>query len=155
LKQACVHFRYPDNGGVSDAAKFLADRLRTATFPSAPVSAPVAAPVGTPAPSPLTISNSTTYTEGDLVYARVDYNDPDKIAIGFGFESDWGEETHPFTDPSYGRVSPGRVDYPFNLGCAHAAHSEIDIQMWIYGDDDIGSAPADIHLACGGFSRPG
>jgi len=57
--------------------------------------------------------------------------------------------------PVDGRVSPGRVDYPFNLSCGNPDQYESDIRMLIWGDDDIATAPVTIHLACGDISRPG
>lgn len=103
-------------------------------------------------PATLAISSTGTYREGGLVYARLNFTDPDGQALGFGFEgaagAGWGRETHPFSDPSYGRISPGRVDYPFNLDCGSPGQYESDIRMWIYGDHDLTTAPVTIHLAC-------
>jgi hypothetical protein len=105
----------------------------------------------TSAASALAISGTGTYREGGLVYARVNFTDPDGRASGFGFEgvggAGWGRENHPFSDPSFGRISPGQVDYPFNLACDSPEQYESDIRMWIYGDD-ITTEPVTIHLAC-------
>ena len=52
-----------------------------------------------------------TFREGQLVFFRVFYTDPNNDAEGFGFRGangfPWAEETHPFSSPSYGRVYPG------------------------------------------------
>ena len=62
---------------------------------------------------------------------RLFFSDPSHTATGFGFRgangAGWAEESHPFSDPSYGRVSPGQVDYPFNLGCGTDREYESDI----------------------------
>src|SRR5436190_986335 len=62
-----------------------------------------------------------TFREGVLVFFRLSFTDPSNTAVGFGFKgvngSGWAEENHPFTSPSYGRVFPGRVEYPFNHLC--------------------------------------
>ncbi len=50
-----------------------------------------------------------TFREGDLVFFNLFFVDPNKDAEGFGFRgangTGWDEETHPFSDSSYGRVS--------------------------------------------------
>ncbi len=140
----CHHFFYTKNGDVDAAVNFIFDRMKAAAAPAS---------------STFAITSTGTYREGELVYARVNYVDPNEIARGFAFDgidnNGWGPESHPFTDPSYGRVSPGRVDYPFNLSCGNPDQYESDIRMLIWGDDDIATAPVTIHLACGDISRPG
>lgn len=138
----CRHFGYISNGYVGAADNFLADSVEATS----------------PTTSTLAISSTGTYREGELVYARLNFTDPNEQALGFGFEgigdNSWGRESHPFSEPSYGLVSPGRVDYPFNLNCGHPNQYESDIRMWIYGDDDI-TQPVTIHLACRNTSHPG
>jgi hypothetical protein len=63
-----------------------------------------------------------TFVEGDFVYIRLYYTGS---PTGFGFVgvngSGWGKEEIPFfsqTTPYWTRVSPGRVDYPFNHACS-------------------------------------
>jgi hypothetical protein len=109
----CGHLDYGENGYLGAGAQFLLDRVLT----------------GPPAASgPPRIEATETYREGELVYARVRYSGD---AAGFGFRgangSGWAEESHPFSDPSYGRVSPGQVDYPFNLACGTDGEYESDI----------------------------
>jgi hypothetical protein len=93
-----------------------------------------------------------TYAENPLLYFRLFFSDPDNAAAGFGFKgvngSAWGEENHPFTSPSYGRVSPGRVDYPFDLLCGTQSAYESDVEAWIYNNAGQRTAPVTIHLAC-------
>ncbi len=94
------------------------------------------------------IDSTETYREGALVYVRVRYSGD---ADGFGFRgangAGWAEEAHPFTDPSYGRVTPGQVDYPFNHDCGGDGESESDVEFWVYGDGGR-SEPVIIHLSC-------
>ena len=94
----------------------------------------------------------TRYTEGVLVYISVSYGDGDGDAQGFGFRgangSSWAEESHPFSSPSFGRVSPGRVDYPFNLACGQPNQYESDIEFWIYDSGGRLSKSVIEHLAC-------
>jgi hypothetical protein len=131
-KNVCGHFEYAENGYTGAAAQFLFDRVRS----------------GAPAGSSPRIDATSTYREGPLVYARVQYSGD---ATGFGFRgtggAGWAEESHPFTDPSYGRVSAGQVDYPFNLACGESGQYESDVEFWVYGDAGR-SAPVIIHLSC-------
>lgn len=98
------------------------------------------------------IVGTSTYTEGVLVFLRISYLDPDGDAAGFGFRgangSRWAEASFPFTSPSFGRVSPGRVDYPFNHACGQAGQYESDVQAWIYDRTGRRSGPVVVHLAC-------
>jgi hypothetical protein len=128
----CGHFEYAENGYTGAAAQFLLDRVRS----------------GPPAgPSPR-IEAAETYREGVHVYARVRYSGP---ATGFGFRgangARWAEESHPLTNPSYGRLSPGQVDYPFNHACGQSGQYESDVEFWVYGEAGR-SAPVLIHLSC-------
>ena len=109
-------------------------------------------PPGQPGPAsgpqaPLIVSTST-YQEGVLVYARTNYTDVNGDAEGFGFRWRPGTESHPFSSPSYGRVSPGRVDYPFNLACGQPNQYAVDVQMWIYDKGGLKSRPVTVHVAC-------
>ena len=106
----------------------------------------------TPAPNrPPTITGVDTYREGVMVYASVRYSDPDGDAEAFGFVgvngAGWAKERHPFSSPSYGRVSSGRVDYPFNHACGEENQYESDVEFSIY--DGAGQADSTVvHLAC-------
>jgi hypothetical protein len=115
-----------------------------------------------PAPPPTTVHPQThapqitgvgSYREDALVYFRITYADQDGDAEGFGFRgvngSGWGQESHPFTSPSYGRWSPGRIDYPFNLACGQPNQYETDVQAWIYDSTGLESTGVVIHLKCG------
>jgi hypothetical protein len=119
--------------------------------PDQPVQPPVQ-PVR-PAKEPPEIVHVDTYQEGVMVYFSLTYRDANNDAEGFGFHgargSGWGEETHPFSSPSYGRTSPGRVDYPFNLGCGTASEYESDVEAWIYDSTGLQSRPVSVHLSCG------
>jgi hypothetical protein len=94
------------------------------------------------------IASTSTYQEGVLVYVRTDYTDANGDADGFGFRWQWGTESHPFADPSFGRVSAGRVDYPFNLGCGQPNENAVDVQMWIYDRSGLTSSPVTVHVGC-------
>jgi hypothetical protein len=98
------------------------------------------------------ITHVSTYQEGVIVYARVQYNDPGHDAAGFGFVgangAGWAEENHSFADPSYGIPGPGRVDYPFNIGCGTGSEDTSDVQFWINDTAGDRSEPVIIHLAC-------
>jgi hypothetical protein len=100
----------------------------------------------------LKVTRVTTYQKGALVYFRLYYEDLDNDPAGFGFVgangSGWAEESHPFSSPSYGIVGPGRVDYPFNLGCGTAQAQQSDVEAWIYDTAGTHSRPVNIHLAC-------
>jgi hypothetical protein len=101
---------------------------------------------------PPKITNFETFHEGDLVFFRLFFDDPNNNAQGFGFRgakgSAWAEETHPFSSPSYGRVSPGIVEYPFNHLCETGPAYESDVEAWIYGSAGLRSSLVTVHLAC-------
>ena len=130
----CDHFGY-GAGYLGAGINFLTDKV----VPLAPGRSG-AAPV---------ITGASTYQEDPMVYATVRYTGD---AVGFGFRgtkgSGWAPETHPFSDPSYGRPSPGRIDYPFNHGCGTASAYESDIEFWVYDDSGRESPRMPIHLAC-------
>ena len=111
-----------------------------------------ASPTAPPDPSPPHIDNVGTYQEGTLVFFSILFSDPNGDAEGLGFRgvngSTWPEETHPFSNPGLGRVSPGRVDYPFDLGCGTSDEFESDVEAWIYDCTGRQSQPVVIHLAC-------
>ncbi len=98
------------------------------------------------------ITAVNTYREGALVYLSVRYTDADGDAEGFGFRgvngSGWAPESFPFSSPSYGRVSPGRVDYPFNHRCGQGSEVESDVEFWIYDGGGRRSTPVVTHLSC-------
>jgi heat shock protein HtpX len=105
-----------------------------------------------PAQQPPRIARVETYRDGVLVLLVLFFGDPDNDAEGFGFRgingSGWAEEIHPFSSPSYGRVFPGRVEYPFNHGCGTASETESDVAAWIYDSTARSSAPIAVHLSC-------
>lgn len=106
--------------------------------------------------SPPRITSYDTFQEDDLIFLRLNYTDPDSDAEGFGFRgakgSGWAEETHPFSDPSYGRVSEGTIAYPFNHRATTEDAFESDVEAWIYDKEGLRSDPVTVHLA-GNFSE--
>jgi hypothetical protein len=54
---------------------------------------------------------------------------------GFGFRgangAGWAEESHMFGDSPYARVSPGRIEYPFNHLCETGPAYESDVEAWL------------------------
>jgi hypothetical protein len=102
------------------------------------------------------ISHVDLYQEGVLVYIRITYTGP---ATGFGFKgikgSGWAEENHPFASPSYGRVSPGRIDYPFNHACGTANQYESDVEFWLNNGSAKAVASTEVRVKCTGTSTPG
>jgi hypothetical protein len=115
------------------------------------------------AQAPFTITTATTGTSpaivrvetfraGVLVYFRLFYADPNNTAEGFGFKgangSGWAKETHPFSSPSYGRWSPGKIEYPFNHLCGEPGEYASDVEAWIYDSAGQSSQSVTIHLAC-------
>lgn len=123
----------------------------TTAHPTTPVPN-TASPTASLNPSPPQIADVGTYQEGELVFFSVLFSDPDGDAEGFGFRgvngSTWPEETHPFSSPGLGRVGPGRVDYPFDLGCGTYYDFELDLEVWIYDSTGSQSASVVVHLAC-------
>jgi hypothetical protein len=111
----------------------------------------LAVTAASPANSPV-ITAVSTYQEDALVYLSVRYTDADGDAEGFGFRgvkgSGWAPESHPFSSPSYGRASPGRIDYPFNHGCGQGSEIETDVEFWIYDSGGRRSTPVVTHLSC-------
>jgi hypothetical protein len=101
---------------------------------------------------PPEIGRVESFREGGLVFFRVFYTDPNDDAEGFGFRgvkgSGWAEEEFPFSSPSYGRVSPGIIEYPFNHGCGTSSEYESDVEVWIYDSAGLQSPPVTVHLAC-------
>jgi hypothetical protein len=90
--------------------------------------------------------------QGTLVFLRLFFTDSNNDATGFGFRgvngAGWAEENHPFSSPSYGRVSPGRIEYPFNHGCGTRTEYESDVEAWIYDRAGRRSTPVTVHLEC-------
>jgi hypothetical protein len=101
---------------------------------------------------PPEITKVETFREGDMVFFRLFYTDPNNDAEGFGFRgangSGWAEETHPFSSPSYGRWSPGIIEYPFNHRCGTESEFESDVEAWIYDSTGLRGASVTVHLAC-------
>jgi hypothetical protein len=98
-----------------------------------------------------TITGTSTYVQGALVYARINFTDEDGDAQGFGFRgvngAGWAPEQHPFSSPSYGKVSGNRVDYPFNSTCNETPR-ESDVQFYIYDSGGRKSKAVTVHLSC-------
>jgi murein DD-endopeptidase MepM/ murein hydrolase activator NlpD len=107
---------------------------------------------------PPEITRVETFREGDLVFFRLFYTDPNNDATGFGFRgangSGWAEATFPFSSPSFGRVSPGIVEYPFNHLCETGPVYESDVEAWIYDSAGLISPSVTVHLACTQFKFP-
>jgi hypothetical protein len=115
-------------------------------------------PAGNPAPPE--IVDFEIFREGVLVFFRLFFTDPNNDAIGFGFRgakgSLWGEERHPFSSPSYGRMAARlwkgvrsiTIEYPFNHGCGTTSTYESDVEVWIYDSTGRPSPSKTIHLAC-------
>lgn len=132
------------------------------TTPAVPTQAPMLPPpeqrpvelrpLRPPADHPPVITGISTYQEDPLVYFSLRFTDVDGDAEGFGFRgvngAGWAEENIPFTSPSYGRVSPGRVDYPFNHGCGQDNEYESDVEAWIYDSEGNRSESIIVHLSC-------
>ncbi|MFL5280773.1 MAG: calcium-binding protein [Rhodopila sp.] len=91
---------------------------------------------------PPEITRVQTFPEGGLTYFRLNFTDPDNDAVGFGFRTIYGTEEHTFTSPSYGRVSPGQVEYPFNL----LSGSAVDVSAYIFDAARNRSPEVQIHL---------
>jgi hypothetical protein len=53
-----------------------------------------------------------------------------------------------FASSSYGRPSPGRIDYPFNHACGTPQTYQSDIEFWVYDAAGRESPHVPIHLAC-------
>jgi hypothetical protein len=111
------------------------------------------------ASQPPEIVHVDTFREGVLVFFRLSFTDPGNTAVGFGFRgvngSTWAEENHPFSSPSYGRVFPGRIEYPFNHLCSTPSAYESDVQAWIYDTAGQRTSSGTIHLACSTYFIPG
>jgi hypothetical protein len=101
---------------------------------------------------PPQITGTSHYVEGQLVYARISYTDEDGNAAGFGFRgvngAGWAPEQHPFSSPSYGRVSSDHVDYPFNHACGQPNEYESDVEFYIYDSGGRKSNAVTMHLSC-------
>ena len=97
------------------------------------------------------VASTATHTEGVMVYLTLRF-DQSGGAVGFGFRgvngSGWAPESHPFSAPSYGRVTPGQVEYPFNHGCGTPQKYESDVEAWLYDAAGGKSPPVTVHLAC-------
>jgi len=97
------------------------------------------------------ITGYTTYTQGVMVILSVTYTG---TADGFGFKgingSGWAEENHPLSSPSYGHVSPGKIEYPFNHACGTSNADQSDVAFWVYTGAARNETTA--HLACSGQS---
>lgn len=93
-----------------------------------------------------------TYRKGLWVYFDVQYANPGRDAVGFGFMgangSRWVEETYPFSSPGRGIVGLDRVAYPLNLECGTAKQHKAEIEAWIYDSAGASSKPVVISLSC-------
>jgi hypothetical protein len=98
------------------------------------------------------IERVETFREGVLVFFRLFFTDPNNDATGFGFRgangAGWAEANFPFSSPSYGHVSPGRIEYPFNHLCGTGSEYESDVEAWIYDSTGLRSPSITVHLAC-------
>jgi hypothetical protein len=87
-----------------------------------------------------------------LVYARINFDDADGDADHFDFHgvngSGFAAESHPFSSPGFGRVSPSRLDYPFNLACGQPNQYTTDIAFGISDSGGRRSKTVVVHLAC-------
>ena len=95
------------------------------------------------------------FRNGDLVYTRAFFLDPDNDAVGFGFQGTTAQtfEDHPWSQPSYGNVSrnasPGEIEYPFNLVCSTSPENAFDLNFWIdYTALGEKQALGQVHLTC-------
>jgi len=98
-----------------------------------------------------------TFREGTQVFIKLFYTDPNNDAEGFGFSyywEGWVDEEHTFSSPSDGRVTPGTIAYPFNLGCGTGSEIEIDVEGWIYDSAGLVSQTVTVHLACDEAGQP-
>jgi len=97
---------------------------------------------------PPQIWQAETFHENGLVYIRLHYTDPENDAIGFGFHgikgSGFAPEEHLFTDPSYGRVSPGQIEYPFNLLSGTPSAYDTNIAAYIF--DAVGNHSQEVNF---------
>jgi len=95
---------------------------------------------------PPEITRVETFHEGGLTYFRLNFFDPNNDVVGFGFEgirgSGWAPEVHLFTNPSYGRVSPGQLEYPFNQPSGTAS----DVAAYVFDAAGNRSPGVPIHL---------
>ena len=146
-----ARFEYTWNGkSFALAGKLVKYPLKNCGTEENPPSAPeVRKPSDAPRPE---IVRSETFREGRLVFFRLFFDDPNNDAEGFGFRgakgSPWAEENHPFSSPSYSRVAPGQIEYPFNLGCGTLSQYESDVETWIYDSDGQRSPSITVHLEC-------
>ncbi|MFF0414669.1 serine/threonine-protein kinase [Kitasatospora sp. NPDC004745] len=135
-------------GGGTPASRTASPTATSAASAQPGSGQPTSAQPGS-APGAPVITGWSTYQEGQLVYLSVRYSAPD--ATGFGFRgvngSTLGEEDHDFAHPSYGRVSPGRVDYPYNLLCGTPQHAQTDLDFWIFTAQGQRSMIT-VHLTC-------
>jgi hypothetical protein len=89
-----------------------------------------------------------------MVYLRLTFTDANGDAAGFGFTGTacgqrcFAAESHSFAAPSFGRVGPGQVDYPFNLQCGTASQWETTVSAWIYDESSQQSPAVVVHLLC-------
>ena len=97
------------------------------------------------------IVRADSFTENGLTYFRLGYTDADNDVIGFGFRgingSGFALEQHLFTNPSYGIVSPGQVEYPFNLLAGTPQAYQTDIAAYVFDAEGYRSPEVAIHLA--------
>ncbi|MFD2091177.1 esterase/lipase family protein [Blastococcus deserti] len=137
--------------GSAPACTTFSMRKTSADATPTPVEQPEPPSGGPVDPAPR-IAAVDTYTEGALVYVSLSFTDPDGDAQGFGFRgingAGWAEENQTFTETSYGRVTPGRIDYPFNHACGTGSPVESDIEAWIYDAAGHRSEPVAVHLGC-------
>jgi hypothetical protein len=99
------------------------------------------------AAQPTGITQVETFREG---FFRLFFTDPHNEVKRFGFVgingSGWAEATFPLSSPSFGRVSPGIIEYPFNHLCDTGSAYESDIRAWISDNADQPIDSIEIHL---------
>jgi hypothetical protein len=125
----------------ADAAEHLA-----ASYDPSSVTPPVGSANALPQ-----ITEAAAFQENGLTYFRLNYTDPDNDVVGFGFYgingAGWAPEQHLFTSPSYGRVSPGQVEYPFNLLGGTPQAYQSDVAAYVFDAAGHRSPEVAIHLA--------
>ena len=88
------------------------------------------------------IVQADTFEQGGLEYFRLKYTDPNNDVFGFGIRTIYGTEQHTFTNPSFGIISPGQVEYPFNL----LSGTQLDVTAYVFDAAGNRSPEAHFHL---------
>ena len=135
----CEHRRYTKDQGGHDLTTRGAEFMALKAFPS-----------GNPK-----IERVETFREGELVFFRLFFSDPNDEVKGFGFVgikgSGWAKAEFPLSNPGpYGRVSleQRRIELPFNHACGTPFAYESDIEVWISDHTGQPISSNEVHLAC-------